>query len=120
MKKRIEEKKRREQGEVPKPPEPKKGEAPKEEVKKEPVDDSIQELSCPGCGKEFKVGLPEKKKETGKTICPRCHNKFSFRRKDWKPEGEGAEEEKKDTLTFPEKPKKPRVIGIDVIDLTKK
>ena len=118
MKKRIEEKKRREQGEPPKAPEAPKEEV-KEETKKDPVDDSIQELSCPGCGKEFKVGLPEKKKETGKTICPRCHNKFSFKRKDWKPEGEGAEE-KKDTLTFPEKPKKPRVIGIDVIDLTKK
>jgi len=48
-----------------------------------------QDLKCPDCGKEFMVELPERKKETGKTICPRCSVKFSFDRADWVPEEPG-------------------------------
>ena len=46
-----------------------------------------QELHCPECEKEFMVALPEKKKKTAKTICPRCGTTFSFKREDWTFEG---------------------------------
>ncbi len=80
------------------PPEPGDQEPEKEDGKKkgEPLPkDSIQKLSCPSCSKEFKLDLPKKKKKTGKTICPRCHTKFSFQRKDW------VEEESKEEMILP-------------------
>ena len=94
------------------PEEPKKP----EEAPKDDEPDDIQRLSCPECGKGFRVPLPEKKKETGRTICPRCNMKFSFKRKDWDPET-ARQEENGSTPTFP---KKARFGGIDIIDIKKK
>ena len=65
--------------EQPKAPAQKK----KPEPVKKPLTENEQQLACPDCGKGFKVELPKKKKELGKTICPGCHSKFSFKRKDW-------------------------------------
>ena len=90
-----------------------------EEAPKDDEPDNIQRLTCPECGKEFRVPLPEKKKETGKTICPRCNMKFSFKRKDWDPNAAGLEENS-DTLSFPKKPERPGFGGIDIIDIKKK
>ena len=67
----------------------KSGDTPGEEAgAKEPKEEARppkpqQELICPECEKEFKVELPEKKKKTAKTICPRCGTTFSFKREDW-------------------------------------
>ncbi|HID71411.1 MAG TPA: hypothetical protein EYP29_01530 [Thermoplasmata archaeon] len=82
----------------------KERESVKKEKKEKEEADNIQRVRCPECGKEFKVQLPEKKKETGKTICPRCGMKFIFKRKDWL-------EDKTET------PEKQKIVGIDVIDL---
>ena len=127
MKRKIEERKRAMSPPPPPPAErtkPEETEEPKEEKKPEeaPKDEeppNIQGLICPECGKEFRVPLPEKKKETGKTICPRCNMKFSFNRKDWDPKAV-RQEENGDTLTFPKKPERPRFGGIDIIDIKKK
>jgi len=124
MKRKIEERKRAMSAQTPLTPERTKTEETKEERKPEeaPKDDepdNIQRLTCPECGKEFRVPLPEKKKETGKTICPRCNMKFSFKRKDWDPNAAGLEENS-DTLSFPKKPERPGFGGIDIIDIKKK
>ena len=95
MKKKIQEKKKEKM---------KERESVKKEKKEKEEADNIQRVRCPECGKEFKVQLPEKKKETGKTICPRCGMKFIFKRKDWL-------EDKTET------PEKQKIVGIDVIDL---
>jgi len=134
MKRKIEERKRKQLAEAPRAPEPRKqemvGDEGQEEkaeekppepeaVRKDELPDNVQQITCPECSKEFKVQLPEKKKETGKTICPRCSVKFSFKRKDWDQEAP-PKEESKDTLTFPKKPERRGLPGIDVIDIKKK